>query len=193
MPHHEIEGIPSVTQVIGILNKPFLLKWYATNGWDKCEAIKRESAELGSAVHDSIANYLQGKEVNQDGKIGQLFNQWKDWHGTVKFEPLLVEPEEPLISTLGFQGTPDAVAMIDGTLTICDWKTSSMIDDLHGLQLAAYSKLYEEKYGEFPEYGIIVNPNKKGRKAKVRYWDNMRELWPIFEALLKVYKWQKNL
>ena len=64
---------------------------------------------------------------------------------------------------------------------------------VYGLQLAAYSKLYEENYGEFPEYGLIVQINKKGKKAKEKHWDNLKDLWPIFEALLKVYKWKNPL
>lgn len=192
MPHVDIPGSLSVTQVIGILDKPFLLPWYGKNGWDKCEAIKRESAALGSAVHEAIANRIQGKEVQIEGKALELTNQWSKWYSTVSFTPVLIEPEAPLISKLGFHGTPDAIAIIDGVLTVCDWKTSSNIEETHGLQLAAYSKLYEEKYGDWPEHGLIVNPNKKGRSARIRHWENLHDLWPIFESLLKVAKWKNQ-
>jgi CRISPR/Cas system-associated exonuclease Cas4 (RecB family) len=179
--------IPSVTEVISVIDKPFLRFWYAKNGLKECERIKKESGDLGSRVHDAIERYLKGENYDIGSpKEDAMVRRFIDWRETNDFRP--VELELKVINrTHRYHGTFDAIGTFgDSTeLVMCDWKTSSSINDEYALQLAAYAAAYEEQTGMGITRGLIVRMDKKDNAKKPfevkefknlpRYFDTKKE------------------
>src|SRR6185295_20239266 len=68
MPHTNFivngEQWPSVTEVLGIVAKPFLHEWYkrevykaGLDGWKKCEKIYEDGCAFGTAVHSALETW----------------------------------------------------------------------------------------------------------------------------------------
>jgi CRISPR/Cas system-associated exonuclease Cas4 (RecB family) len=197
------EEIPSVTEIIGIIDKPFLRMWYGKNGIRECERIKKESGELGSRVHDAIEAYLRGDipavNSHQETEMLQHFVRWREFSD---FRP--VELELKVVSErYRFHGTFDALGTFgDSTeLVMCDWKTSSKIDDTYALQLSAYAAAYEERTGIAVKEGLIVRMDKKEDARKlieVKQFKNLPRYFEIFLSCLDLWnfvhkrgKWEK--
>lgn len=199
------EPIPSVTEIIGIIDKPFLRLWYGKNGIKECERIKKESGELGSRLHDAIESYLKGDmpAVNNQKETAML-ERFIQWRNEVDFRP--VELELKVVSERHkFHGTFDALGTFgDSTeLVMCDWKTSSGINDDYALQLSAYAAAYEEQTGIGVTKGLIVRMDKKGLDAKkpfeVKEFRNLPRYFDVFLSCLDVWnfvnkkdKWGKQ-
>ncbi len=113
--------------------------------WHK--TLKQESADLGSAVHNCIEVYLKKQPVSgliqENPKIEKPFNAFLEWQKNSKFE--LVESEHIVYSELGYAGTLDCVAKLNGILYVIDFKTSNRIYEDYFMQVAAYVKAYEER------------------------------------------------
>lgn len=201
MPHKEIGGIPSVTQIIGALNKPWLHMWYGKYGTAYCEKIKTGSQRIGSRIHLLIeANLRSGRKPKLQGytysKIIKNFDEWKERSG---FTYASIEPEEPLRSKIYcYQGTYDAIGYLKETkdqLWICDWKTSNQVDETFGLQLSAYAWLYGESNGwseseiwsRIPN-GLAVRLDKKTGKVEPHVYDGLQHYFEVFKSLILPYQ-----
>jgi hypothetical protein len=73
----EIVYVPSVTTIIKQTSQmPYhLLNWYVQHGWERAEQLKNESADYGTLMHITIANYLTSKRLNL-GAIPLLIEQY---------------------------------------------------------------------------------------------------------------------
>jgi len=213
MPHKEVKGWPSVTQVINVLDKPGLCNWYGKLGTAECNRIKNESAAFGTHVHTLIEAWLTGKPggvVEVDTMPTQeetaCFSGFQKWYETSGLEPVSMEPEDSVKSTLfGYQGTWDFIGRQHGTLLVADWKTSNALYDTVGLQLAAYAQLYGESQGwdrdtiwrNIPN-GLAVRIDKKTAKVYPKVYEGLRWYFDVFQSLLLPYQfvshsgaWQK--
>lgn len=181
--------LPSVTEIIGILGKPELYRWYAKNGWDKCEQIKRESQEIGTALHNEIAEYLRGHAVVES----EMLTAFKNWHSANPLKPLVIEPDVPLQSVYGYQGTFDCIGELDGELLVVDWKTSARIYRESGLQLAAYAQLIKEADPKnIITNGLIVRIDKETKRVQTKMFYNLSMWFDVFKHLLEVYPFVKR-
>jgi hypothetical protein len=199
MPHAEITDasgnpIPSVTQVLSVISKRELYKWYGMNGWNHCEKIKREAGEWGTELHDSISQYLKNEKVDVSSRCYPMLEAFAEWKEEAKFEPQIVEPEQPYVSQLyNYQGTFDAIGTVDGELVVCDWKTSSRIYSEYGLQLAAYAWLYEENTkGTQINTGVIVRIDKKTNKIQEKRFERLDKYFEVFKHLLPVFDFDRK-
>ncbi len=198
------EEIPSVTEVLSVISKPFLYRWYAKNGWAECERIKREAGDIGTRFHDAVEKYLQGESIDLSDRPREqeMFRQFQNWKETNQVEP--IELERKVVSrTHRFHGTFDAIIRFgpDGKLQMGDWKTSSSISDDYGCQLAAYAAAYAEETGIEITDGIIVRIDKKADAKKlieVREFKNLPRYYKAFLDILSVWnfvnrrgQWQK--
>lgn len=162
---------PGVTTVADVLDKPALTRWHreqvALAAIAHAERLAADRAagneeaaiafllatrnegtnsrERGTRVHAAIEDILRrGKPVidPRDTPAVEGARAWLNEHGV---RPLEVEAFL-LNETLGFGGTCDLVAEIDGETWLLDWKTSKSVawpggavyDEIR-LQLAAYS------------------------------------------------------
>jgi CRISPR/Cas system-associated exonuclease Cas4 (RecB family) len=183
--------IPSVTEVLNVINKPFLYAWYAKHGWKECERIKQESGELGQRVHDAIESYLRGDGYELSGREAEMMQLFLKWKEETDFRPM--ELEHKVISrNYRFHGTFDALGTFgDSTnLFLLDWKTSSKIDDSYALQLSAYAAAYEEETGICVANGGIVRIDKKPDAKKpfeVKTFNALPKYFDVFLDCLNVW------
>ncbi len=187
---------PSVTQVLAVVDKPFLKMWYGKNGISHCERIKKESAELGQRVHDAIAESLQGREwshIVQSGTEAEMVGEFEKWAQKTGFKALVVEPEKGIESaTYEYSGTFDAIGTFGDSNDqyVCDWKTTGQMDDMHGCQLAAYAHAYTETTGFPIKGGLIVRLEKKADKKKrieVKEYTDLPRYFTVFLACKRIW------
>lgn len=209
MPHKHIEGYPSVTQILDVINKPFLLKWYGKNGTEHCEKIKKTSQKFGRQVHTEIERLFQGQQPKyKNQSIKTMVSNFNDrFIKSFNVKAICIEPSEPLIDMENkYSGTFDAIVTIynDNKLTIADWKTSNQIDNTYWpLQLAAYANLWNlsQQHDKWINEGFIVRLDKKTLDIEGPIW--YTELDQYFEVFLSVKRlydyinklgiWEKNL
>lgn len=214
MPHKEVTKsgirIPSVTQVIGCMDKPALYSWYGKYGNEECNRIKNESAAFGTAVHEHIDQYITKQTPHpveyQDGvnveMVGQCVNNFKEWYDNSGLEVISAEPEDAVISKrYNFQGTWDFFGTRKDYPFIlpADWKTSNQIYPTVGIQLAAYTQLFGEERGwtdaeifkKIPN-GIGVRIDKKTAKVYEHGFSDLKFYFDVFKHLLHVYEFHTN-
>ncbi|MEM2915662.1 MAG: PD-(D/E)XK nuclease family protein [Candidatus Bathyarchaeia archaeon] len=197
MPHKEISGIPSVTQILEVISKPWLVRWYAVNGLDFCTKIRKESQEVGTRLHEVVYKFLQdGSEEGLSSYEKLLATEVKGWFVTNNLTILEMEPDTPYVSKrYGYQGTFDCIARDKkGRLYVIDFKATSTVSKLNALQLSAYGWLYLENKCDKkwkPIRGIIIQfrpASSKDSLIKVYKFYRMRWYFSIFRKVLHVYK-----
>lgn len=201
---YEINGItyPSVTTILGVINKPFLVPWankLGREGINSTEYTKR-IADIGTLTHALIQGHLEGEEVSLEGypedykeEAKKGYNSYLLWESQHQVKPILSE-ESFISEDLGFAGTIDALMEIDGKLTLVDFKTSSAIHPEYLCQLSAYLELYKEKYKteeKIPAMILKVNKEDKPSFETAYLTDRMKYL-SLFYAAFSLYKAQQE-
>jgi CRISPR/Cas system-associated exonuclease Cas4 (RecB family) len=188
-----IDGIlaPSVTEVLSVVRKPFLEFWRGKNGNAKCEQILRESQDIGKNLHSMIEAYFRGETLEEHtGPELRMFLLFKKWALESRISPIELELSMES-KQYKYHGTCDFIGKLGDRLVIVDWKTSSMMDDLHAVQLAAYAQMYKEQFGEVIEDGMIVRMDKKAAAKKafeVKEYRLLHNYFDVFEHCLGVWK-----
>jgi hypothetical protein len=158
----EGELVPSVTNVIGILDKPALPRWsaklvaetayrmrHALPEMEESEAVdmlkgspwskSKRAADRGTDIHAYLEALLNGwapEELSQDAEpYRKAADDWFDYIGASLED---VRTEVTLFHP-GYAGTTDLIAKQDGKWIIADFKTSKAIYDEAALQLSALS------------------------------------------------------
>lgn len=214
MPHKEVTHngirIPSVTQVIGCLDKPALYGWYGKFGNEECNRIKKESGEFGTAVHNLIDEYIMKKtpqsyvypEYLDAAMITKCAKNFAEWYDHSGLEVISAEPEDAVISKRhNFQGTWDFIGKRKDYKFIlpADWKTSNAIYPTVGLQLSAYTQLYGEAQGWSDEEiferipnGIGVRIDKKTAKVYEHSFEGLKYYFEVFKHLIPAFEFHTN-
>lgn len=163
--------MPSVTNVIDVLNKPFLQTWYAKRAAEDAikvntthpglmeskpqEAIKwiaaaasrtaNSAAELGDKVHEAVEVLANGEEPEITADIRGHVRSWErfitDQKPTFKFLEATAYGKTP--EGLTYAGTADFIAEINGKLYVGDYKTGKSIHTEAALQLSALAHAAE--------------------------------------------------
>lgn len=144
--------VPGVTTILGILNKPALVKWANNLGLQGIDSTKYrdEMADIGTLAHYMIMCYLNKQESilddyskDQIEKAENCLISFWEWEKGHKIEPILVE--QPLVSEFyKYGGTVDLYCKLDGEFTLIDFKTGKAIYPEMIYQLAAYQELLIE-------------------------------------------------
>jgi len=149
------EIVPGVTTVLGLLDKPALLKWAWNCGRDgiDIEKARDSAASVGTICHARIEAWLRGMDFDaanvshefiERSTIG--FTRFVDWW---RSQELTVEAcELKLISErLRVGGTADILAKRpNGRRLLIDAKTANGIYREQRIQVATYAEIYEECY-----------------------------------------------
>jgi hypothetical protein len=185
---------PSVTTILEAYPKDAAyFKWIKEVGTD-ADTIRDEAGRRGSVVHDLTERYDNGEEVsllNMDGNLQFKMSEWAMFERYVdfinRFKPVYIMNEQNFVSArLGFAGTIDRLAMLDGKLTLIDIKTSNNIHDSYWLQLAAYAALVHDMTDfQIEQYGILhlnAKTRTNGTKGAVQGigWQLLKK--DVFEA-----------
>ena len=154
---------PSITSILSQQENLGLEAWKERVGEKEAKRISKESARIGTAVHQLAEYYLSNIQVKLDKEekiIIDTFNRLRFLLGNINN---IVGLEIPLFSDLlRVAGTCDCIAEYNGKLSIIDFKTSrkpkkeDWIDDYY-MQTFAYKLMFEEMTGvEIQQIVILV-------------------------------------
>lgn len=179
--------IPSVTQVVGVINKPALMYWavnqaigylqgvwVAGKSYDEVEILNHleeakktnrktttDAAIVGTMVHDWISKYIKGHNPLEpvNPAIKAATSAFLQWVSEHKVK--FLESEIKIYSKkYAYAGTMDFEAEIDGKLVVGDIKTSSGIYPEARLQVAAYQQARQEETGKTYDHRVIIRVGK---------------------------------
>ena len=179
---------PSITYVLSAYPKGKHFEDWLKNMGRSADYIVKRAGEDGTATHELIEEYLNGKEcsfLNQWGNpahnpdVWQMFLRFVDFWETYK--PKLIETEVHLFSDkIEVAGTCDMVCEIDGELWVIDFKTSNHLQTTYDLQTAVYAKCYEECYGKTVDRTAVLwlKSSKRGAKDGAMQGKG----WEIYES-----------
>jgi hypothetical protein len=209
------ELVPSVTTILKVLAKDDALMIWANNlGW-KRKSYKNEldkSSIIGTTAH-AFCEYMMTKDEELLSQIKtrmetfsedifvptmNAIDSFKKWY-TKNNHRLEVIESELSMTCDDFGGTTDLVCKFDGILMLMDFKTSSSFYMSQFLQLAAYSIMYEEKYGKkIKDVAVLRLDKKNGREAELLRLTslpkgNLKYYKHIFKILVKLYKYHNVL
>lgn len=220
---------PGVTTVTDVLDKPALVKWHreqvALAAIANAErlvtdrvagnvdaavayllAVRTEGTvgrERGSRIHAVLESILRREAVVVDPRDVPAIEGARAWLNERQIRPL--EVEAFLIhETLGYGGTCDLIAEIDGETWLLDWKTSKSVAWPSGqvyvdlkLQLAAYARAeFIARPADSTRYPIpaitrygIVHVTDAGTRL---YPADVTEAdWNAYRACLFLHGWKK--
>ena len=163
------ELVPSVTNVIGIMDKPALPRWaalevarsayrmrHALPEMGESEAIdmlksspwnrSKRAADRGTDIHSYLEARINSWEVDDLSPDAEPYREAADgWLMSAEIEPIATELT---VFHPTYAGTVDFVGRVDGRLTILDFKTSKAIYDEAALQLGALWGCYSDQHGD---------------------------------------------
>jgi len=194
-------GVTTVTGQLG-WNKQILVNWANKKGLEGINTSKYvdDKAEIGTLAHKIVTDNLLGNTTCTDD---YSMNQIKSAQNSAdtffrcakgkKIEPILIET--PLVSELGYGGTPDIYAKIDGVNELIDLKTGNQIYNDMVIQVAAYRELLYENGHRATRVRILNIPRTKGESfvEKVISTEARSVAWEIFIKLLEIYNLKKEL
>lgn len=166
----------------------------------KTKAHQRESAkatEIGGRAHKLIEWSIRkalGQRVGPEPKVRDealwAFMAFQDWVAAHEVKPIFIE-QAVWHPRLGYAGTLDLYAVVDGRRAVVDFKTSKSIYGEAHIQNCAYQDALIEMGHERPECGYILRIPKctTDPAFEVQECPSRHELMPVFRALLRVWLW----
>jgi len=216
---------PGVTTITRVLDAPALTNWklnqVAAAAVENAERLieDRESGKTDAAVkwlttlsstamdrghriHATLESVLRREPVEVAAEDEPAIAGARAWLNEAKVRPIAVEAFL-LHPTLGYGGTLDLIAEIDGETWLLDWKTgksvawpSGEVYSDHRLQLAAYGHAeFLAKVGDPGRYPVpvitrygIVHVTDGGTRL---YPADVTEAdWVAFRACLALHRWK---
>jgi len=207
--------LTGITSIQGQIDKPFLAPWaskenynYMMKNWDISKKYSKEekrdllykaknayrekssqAKELGTKIHSVIEKAIKGEKIdpNMDKNIKRALELFMDWSKDIKW---IASEAKVMSEKCGIAGTLDALGVIDGKLTLVDFKTSKMISRDYYIQTSGYHLCLEEN-GIIPEQRMIV------KIPKYENIDFEAKIVPtpldfdikVFKSLIHLKKW----
>ena len=195
------QQVPGVTTILGILNKPALVKWANNLGLQGIDSSKYqdEMADIGTLAHQMIVGYFKKVEIdtsdysnNQIALAENCLLSFWEWERGHDIEVIMAEV--PLISQkYGYGGTIDCFCKLDGQPTLLDFKTGKAIYPEFFYQLAAYEQLLAEDSQLIEATRIL----RIGRDADEGFEEQsvgkLDKQFEVFKNCLSIYNLQKEI
>ena len=159
--------VPSVTTVLSgtSKSKDGLIQWRNRVGEEEAERIIKQSTDIGTAVHEAIENYLNGKswdnfEETHDQLLAQKISAKFIKDGLKGITDIWGLEVGLLLDNL-YAGTADCVGEFEGTPTLIDFKTAKKIKkrewiEDYFLQGCAYANAHNVMFGTKIEQIVIL-------------------------------------
>ena len=168
--------IPSVTSLM----KPLSNEFYK----EVSPEILNKAANRGTIVHNACENYaLYGVEdicPEYAGYFAAFLNWWNENNPS----PLATEVKV-YHRILRYAGKADLLCLINGRVTLVDYKTSSQVNKmLCGVQLEGYDRAFES-HGIKIEDRLILHLCRNGLYSAVPF-EKSSKRWSVFSALLTI-------
>lgn len=179
---------PSSTTILNAYPQAaHLNKWIGENGWNESQRILKEAGLRGTKVHDAVERLLDGDELwNHHFSLDEWhrIDAFVRWFQATKPEILAVEVA--LFSPKhGYAGRVDCVCIIDGKVTVIDWKTSGAMYPHFPLQFASYAQAIEETTSLKVDQTAGL---QLGTKSKAGYKFEVHEGWRMDFEMFKTVK-----
>lgn len=121
----------------------------------------KDAMDIGTRVHSFIEEKIKGNTLPIEDDIKNPVEEFLKFEKKHKIEWIAVE-KIVCSPTHLVAGRLDAVAMVDGKVSLVDLKTSSQIDEGYYLQTAGYQMCLEEMGIKIDQRIILRLPKKKG-------------------------------
>lgn len=218
MPHTAYKNkngkrVPSVTTIISNnlgYNKRILLAWQAREfraGRDPDEQTER-ACSVGTLVHEMIEAHIYGQDeytppegTSETDVLAaieglQAYIKWEE-ENNVEY----LESEIGMVSeTWQYGGTADAIALVNGVVTLIDFKTSRSVYAEHIVQLGAYMSGIEETTDYKIEQCMVIKVDKNAEAGSDDiihpYKIPLGQIvtgWEVFQNLLELHESNKIL
>lgn len=191
--------VPGVTTILGVINKPALVKWANKLGLQGIDstAYVDETARVGTLAHEMIQEYLGGPKWDREAYTPEQvslaenavlsFYEWEKQTGHVMVTQAI---EKQLVSEAWrYGGTIDWYGVIDGRLWLVDIKTASGLYPEHTYQVAAYWRMLVENNYKVDGVRLL----RVGRTEDEGFDDHvidektLWEAWRVFVAARELY------
>jgi hypothetical protein len=188
--------VPSVTTIVGLLNKPYLMTWANKLGLGGMElsSYMDDLARVGTLAHAMIQAYFTKEEVCTDeytkhdiSRAENSIRSFKNWVKANEIKPIF---NERSLHGEEFGGTVDMLAEVNGELTLVDFKTGSGIYNESFIQLAGYKLLLKEY--KIKKCLIVRVGRDEQEGFEIREVRDTKKYERIFKHLLAIYKLQKK-
>lgn len=193
----EGNAYPSITTVLGVLNKEGIQKWRARVGEEEANKISTQAATRGTAVHklaedyiDNVPDWNKGHMPNNLFSFNQLKTILDERLNNVWFQ------EEFLYSDkLRCAGQVDCIAEFDGQLSIVDFKTSrkpKKEEWITGyfIQASFYAAAFLERTGIPIKQGVILITvdGSEPQVFKVNTYDYLEHFLSVRKKYKELYE-----
>lgn len=216
------ELLPSVTNVISVLDKPALPRWSAKMvaetayrmrdslaHMDEAEAVdmlkaspwskSKRAADRGTDIHAYLEARLNGVTPEELSPEAEQYRAAADLWLQQDIEVLQTEQT---MFAYTYAGTCDLVARIDGRLTVADFKTGKAIYDEAALQLAALVGCQYDSHGvplawrdddhEMTELPVLMVIRIGTDKFETKTVANPIKSLRVFYSLLDAWHWKHS-
>lgn len=191
--------VPGTTTICGAYKDSGGLIHWAWNqgkkGLDYRET-RDKAGDIGTLIHAAIEARLNGEAliIPTPPEGLKAFNAFLEWERQNKIQ--IIEQEVQLVSEeFKYGGTLDAVGRIGDQHVLLDWKTSKGVYKNYLLQLAAYTRLWNENCpGREIESGAwLVRFSKTDGVCEPYFFDDLTAAWGQFLLFRQAYALEAKL
>jgi hypothetical protein len=189
------------------MDRSALMHWAHKRGMEGLPLYARDAIDIGSAVHAAADLDLKGRPdreieraIQNAGlcrddydKAMRAFMQFRKWRIACHVQPIALEVS--LVSeTHQYGGTPDCVALIEGRVSLVEFKTSLKPFADHLVAMAAHAQLWNEANPnrQIEAFHWIGLP-KTGDEFKHHAYTDLSPQWEIFCGYLDLWRLEKGL
>ena len=196
------QRLPSVTTILSRYKESGGLIYWA---WDlgrqglDYRDVRDKAADSGTLAHQMIEQWAQGAQPSVEGppdvvaKAEQAFGAFLEWAQQTHLQ--IIHSEVALISERHrFGGTLDAM-LVNGKLSLGDWKTANAVYADNLMQLAAYGLLWEEAHPDQPITGgfHLMRFSKTDGDFEHRWFGDLNDAKQCFLLLRAAYDFDKKI
>lgn len=211
--------VPSVTNVLNVLDKPALPRWAASETAKAAAQLKTSlagmedediistlkgapwrkstrAAERGTSIHEWLEKAMLGEKVSElEGEAIEYEQAAHAWLDAYKPKPVRLEAT---MFSERYAGTADGIVEMGGEVWLIDFKTSKGLYESAALQLAALSKCPEIAADEGTEPApkidrvAAVRIGRDGEHETLEVVD-IEEHYKAFVACLDLWEWKTNV
>lgn len=197
-------GEPSVTTILGCLNKPALNTWLckqtfhaARNGCrtfgesqKEVTKISQKACRIGRDVHKFVELKAKGRKPQMQSNYLEYYQAFNEW--LIDYKPEFVASEITVTSKKNnYKGTVDLLARVKGKDCLVDLKTGKYIYETVELQTSAYKQAYEEQgLGEIEEtWCLLLEKGRDGLPTGEYKFEKLRYKPEVFNSLCRIHHW----
>jgi len=150
----------------------------------------RNAGAFGRAVHSLTELDDQGilDEDSLDPALKLILAAWKKFK--VDCNPIMCCAEHSIASKLGYAGTLDRIATMDGKPVLLEIKSRPYKAGRDGLQTIAYQKAYEEMTKTKISKRYVIELTLGGDYKLTETKD--RQDWDMFRCALAIFNWREK-